>query len=548
MGFDDSSSTEYSLDFEDNDDEVSKDSSFNSVHDDDQSESDYLPNVKVSPILMDESSLMDGKAGKDEQVEDNAKDNSLFQPSPDGVSDGVISSTLRVSAPREMKPNKASVEEVVDTLLRMHPTSAPNKTNEEHTKDEAVPVEEWRDAFDAKTRRTYYYNRRTRETRWKLPANAILVPRKAKKSGHSFTPKADADAMLAASLSSSHIPQRNGGSRGSDPNVIGGDTGTDDKDNGKTTDAIPHLTASTNNLTPSQNQIYSPPAVSRELLTGRQETTGGVFPNKSGCPSRDHFRPTFDSAPYNMKNLCHPIYCLYCASRCESPGGLADHLLGCETYMNILAKHPRVQKELEEMMLKTWGIERAPPLQSGNDSFDARFISNDDGTSLLDVVASPSIVDRMTPASTTARSSTGKWTPPPSAPRPVTATSADYMYRFNGSDNRSKSLVSPPNYATGEQILENTAEEEEYLSDQDDDSPYKSECAFCGRSFENLSKHLLRCKHRQRTQERRKAMSATPRRSSRPPSIQSVLSGGRALPGHPKESSSRLDARRLDYR
>eukprot|EP00562_Extubocellulus_spinifer_P024148 CAMPEP_0178675328 /NCGR_PEP_ID=MMETSP0698-20121128/35332_1 /TAXON_ID=265572 /ORGANISM="Extubocellulus spinifer, Strain CCMP396" /LENGTH=203 /DNA_ID=CAMNT_0020319509 /DNA_START=42 /DNA_END=649 /DNA_ORIENTATION=+ len=177
-----------------------------------------------------------------------------------------------------------------------------------------------------------------------------------------------------------------------------------------------------------------------------------------------------------MKNLCHPIYCLYCASRCESPGGLADHLLGCD--------------------------ERAPPLQSGDDSFDARFISNDDGTSLLDVVASPSIVDRMTPASTTARSSTGKWTPPPSAPRPVTATSADYMYRFNGSDNRSKSLVSPPNYATGEQILENTAEEEEYLSDQDDDSPYKSECAFCGRSFENLSKHLLRCKHRQRTQDR----------------------------------------------
>jgi len=50
---------------------------------------------------------------------------------------------------------------------------------------EEETVDEWRDATDGKGC-TYYYNRRTRETRWKLPPNAIFVPRE-EKSGENMT-------------------------------------------------------------------------------------------------------------------------------------------------------------------------------------------------------------------------------------------------------------------------------------------------------------------------------------------------------------------------
>lgn len=52
----------------------------------------------------------------------------------------------------------------------------PGGQSEDETKD--AVVDQWREVFDDRTGKTYYYNRRTRESRWTLPSNGSLLGKK----------------------------------------------------------------------------------------------------------------------------------------------------------------------------------------------------------------------------------------------------------------------------------------------------------------------------------------------------------------------------------
>ena len=53
-----------------------------------------------------------------------------------------------------------------------------SSANEQHEEQSNDMTDQWREVHDDRTGKTYFYNRRTRESRWSLPSNAILLRRK----------------------------------------------------------------------------------------------------------------------------------------------------------------------------------------------------------------------------------------------------------------------------------------------------------------------------------------------------------------------------------
>mmetsp|Transcript_25727 Transcript_25727/g.74422 ORF Transcript_25727/g.74422 Transcript_25727/m.74422 type:complete len:628 (-) Transcript_25727:112-1995(-) len=606
------------------------------VADDDASDSAYLPNV-LSPIRV---RLEEDEFGVGEPLAD------LNHATPKKVGDDSSS---------DDDNDDAGIVEAVDTLLKMHPlpSTCKRSTRQQHQTTEAEEkeeegvekevVDEWRNATDPKSGRTYFYNRRTRETRWKLPANAILIPRKEKTTKQKKKKKDAQKKEASASSSAPSASDSTGHERSSDNASTTGPCRQAQHDD----TAAAHNKRKTENACARAqlNSLYNltpPPGTTgavRQLLCSplpirrRDESSGldddnafGPADSASGAAIHTEAAaaapvqgatstpaPSSAASPVPTHSYSHPqphsyhqqrqndddhsIFCIYCASSCGSIDGMADHLLECEDYMSMLAKHPRAQRRLEDMMLRTWGIKREVPVPTAEDSFDARLISHSHlGDGILDAVASPSIAEHLTPnpaASTaTCGSSIHYWNrTPPSAMnvRPITAstvssantcTDAVGDQRFTHANSKrqkeNESLISYPPSLSSTYASTSINTDPQYLDggigrtgtcnhnyyyhendfgksnccDDDSSSPLR-ECAFCGRAVENLSKHLLRCKRRQRTQERRRQASAMASGGHMPRSatttIQRVMSGGRSLPGHPK-ADKRIDhARRLDY-
>ena len=502
---------------------------------DDNSDSAYLPNV-LSPIQPTTPAYVD---------DDNK-----------GANDG---------------HDDAGIVEAVDTLLKMHPLPSTSKKEkkkktetskrqgqDEKTDDDDTTVDEWRNATDTKSGRTYYYNRRTRETRWKLPTNAIFVPRKEKaKESNEKSSTESSKAKDVGSTSKQHLQlQAQHETRRGRP--------TEDR----TIDVCAQEP-------PNQNNSTSPPGAGRQAIssprddvlfgpatTTRSSVSRSPLPSNAvvvvSTPAPAMASTSTTSAPSNQRQNAndHPTFCVYCASSCSSIDGLADHLLECQAYMSMLSKHPRAQRRLEDMLLRTWGIRREIPIPTADDSFDARLISHS-RIGFVDSVATPSIAEHLTPPNPAKRNDTAG----------STSRSSSSIHYWDGT---------PPSAMTARPITASTmssattdTRNEYYVgsSEKYDDTASSSplrECAFCGRAVENLSKHLLRCKTRQRTQERRRKASAMAMASgsghmpgstagaaaatTATTTIQRVMSGGRSLPGHPQTTDKRIDhARRLDY-
>ena len=538
---------------------------------DDNSDSAYLPNI-LSPIQVrsEEDEFRSSEPLADESRGTTSEKEACASEDNGGDSDNDDDGTTKGH-------DDAGIVEAVDTLLKMHPIPSTSKKKEKSTKqqhqqhqaqkEEEEAVDEWRNATDDKSGRTYYYNRRTRETRWKLPPNAIFVPRKEKTK----TSSENASSSLLGPLESSSSAPVASGANAATKVEQDARKGTEERMENVCAQEPPKH----NILTPlpgagRQEDLCSPPVVSTPAA--------GIRSSQSRSDSRSHSRHLPCTSNQRQNADDHPIFCLYCASSCDSIGGMADHLLECEAYMSMLAKHPRAQRRLEDTMLRTWGIKREIPVPTAEDSFDARLISHSH-LGILDAVASPSIAEHLTPpnpatgnttSSTTGSGSIHHWdcTPPSGMnARPITAStvsSARNTASIVGDRRRPKE----PQYADGggSSSIHNNYHmynEDNVSNGNYDDNSFSplTECAFCGRAVENLSKHLLRCKTRQRTQERRRkatAMAMASGSSHMPgkataatTTIQRVMSGGRSLPGHPRtetRTDARIDhARRLDY-
>lgn len=551
---------------------------------DDNSDSAYLPNV-LSPIQVCPKETEGSEKGVADPVE-------LSTPAKEACVDDNNKGA-------DDDHDDAGIVEAVDTLLKMHPlpsASKKKKKNKETSKrqgqdqktgDDETVVDEWRNATDAKSGRTYYYNRRTRETRWKLPTNAIFVPRKGKAKESNKKPSESSIGLPSAkdvgtTASKQHLQPQ------AQPEARRGRPSEDRTIEDVCMQELPNQNNSTSPPRAGRQAICSPAEVRRidgpsssglkdDVFFGPATTTSSSA-SRSPLPSNEVVASTpaaemaltsSSSAPTptycqlhfhshltsNQRQNAddHSIFCVYCACTCSSIDSLADHLLECQAYMSMLAKHPRAQRRLEDMMLRTWGIRREIPVPTVEDSFDARLISHSH-IGLADSIATPSIAEHLTPPNPATRNDTAG----------STSRSSSSNHYWDGTP-LSAMTARPITASTISSATTDTRTEYYVGSSEKYDATASSplrECAFCGRAVENLSKHLLRCKTRQRTQERRRKASAMAMASGSGPvpgstvatgttttkTIQRVMSGGRSLPGHPRTTDKRIDhARRLDY-
>ena len=69
--------------------------------------------------------------------------------------------------------------------------------------------DQWREVHDDMTGKTYFYNRHTRESRWSLPKNAILIGKKRKINGRKHHDETHNRQEEAYTLSSNELSCNN---------------------------------------------------------------------------------------------------------------------------------------------------------------------------------------------------------------------------------------------------------------------------------------------------------------------------------------------------
>ena len=370
---------------------------------------------------------------------------------------------------------------------------------------------EWKDSFDPKSERTYYYNRRTRQTSWSLPDGATLFHRPKKKENK-------------------QVPvvekERNGG----DETVETAQT------------SFAEMEATNEQTTASPRRRLD---LSKACLLATSEKVSCSVPSVPEKVTAQCLPPKQDQPPQETAGT---LFCVYCASPCATPDCLSDHLLVCEAYMNLLSKHCGVQKALEDCLLLTWGVKR-PPVCS--DKVAGARNTCDQATPLVQEVSS-SLAIASTSASASAstfgmdRSEDEDFRPGQSRSCPLSRplTSPGFAGWF---EDESTILLDPHQESSGghDELAMGLA--------QSPTASLRSFCPFCDRTFakgDQLSRHLLRCRRRQRTRDRRRARPRDGERAK----IPILLSGGRSLPGHPivegkgsRPDSLRCYGRRLEY-
>ena len=133
------------------------------------------------------------------------------------VSDGdQVKEGGRVSTPPQQKQKDSRGHSHTHTPAGDSAKSTPGSgsNHSRHTLSNSTALslgDEWKEAFIAGSNKRYYYNRRTRESSWKLPKDAIYVKYEDNSFGI-FVPRRDADTDLAADAKTASAARSNANS------------------------------------------------------------------------------------------------------------------------------------------------------------------------------------------------------------------------------------------------------------------------------------------------------------------------------------------------
>jgi hypothetical protein len=201
------------------------------------------------------------------------------------------------------------------TSKSLHPETAENAvlTEEPSTMSCSSQIHEWRETVDPESGRTYYYNRRTRISKWRLPKGATLV-----KKGSSRSVTTEQKSPLA--------PQHH---RLDEINVA--------------------------ELQPSSNEDQL-----RSSQQHRRRNEAQSLTQENSERSMTSLL-TSDCHEENVVNEKKPkdcthfaVFCLYCGVQCASIEILRVHLSVCDQF-SYLAKHElSTQIELESTLFHAW--------------------------------------------------------------------------------------------------------------------------------------------------------------------------------------------------
>lgn len=350
--------------------------------------------------------------------------------------------------------------------------------------------DEWREVEHKSSGKVYYYNRRTRESRWKLPASAVLVSKRKRKIIEVTPKKCKSLERLNYSKSSesetfvSNSPRQH--------------FSPDDKIVDCSDKYEKHAGVQANSFrdchTNSEQKQYEKIEIRDGSINGQcfEEETSVV--NNQESVNKLHEKLRNDRQEVSYSNFETNLFCMFCGRRERSVSDLINHLQ--KVCPNFTHRQDMAQ-DVCDVLIKSLGSTR---LGSANANLVKKY---DTVFPILDR-------DGCTKEN-------------------IAVVEDEYDY-----------------YNQCTPINEGNAEGQAYLSSSEENSSIYAEdeiatsCPFCNDSFHSgsqFSKHLLRCRKRKSSVKNRTTPLSKNKATKRyTRNLQSCLlvGGGRHLPGYPK--------------
>ncbi len=302
---------------------------------------------------------------------------------------GVGADTVqRISVSWEISPSKKGLVEASETeqptepdMIPSHASNILDETRQNRTafnssrhNSNKAGEDQWREAIDPESGRTYYYNRRTRVSKWRLPADAVVIKKDPRNrvQGREQTDCTDKSRVVIPIPSS--IPRRNHRRAEIRKKIMHVSLSSDD-DKLNTSNSSSHKEHQASyesrylNQLKSSSQLSQSPEVLKTLLHENEanllcptliekaidvyemEDAGRIKPAQNDTATQLSLVYPLNSPRGNMP---HFIFCLYCGCKCESVAVLSSHLSQCTRFDHI-QKHGRsTQIELEIILFREW--------------------------------------------------------------------------------------------------------------------------------------------------------------------------------------------------
>jgi len=391
-------------------------------------------------------------------------------------------------------------------------------------------MDEWREVEDKSSGKTYYYNRRTRQSTWIFPLNATVTRRKERK-GLSI----DKLTLKETSFNSSNDVSME----------------TDNRANSKHsssfhaesqyTESLNRITSESNMTSNERHQEYSVTKINNED----------------------------DSEYENPSSKLNTFFCIYCGSKVHSISSLTSHFNLCQERFVSEYKYPNIGRTVANALMYSGLRNRDSLNHRGGQSEDKKiktkfsltqaveerplqFKPGPHGESSSFIHESVKTEDNKENLITTAIDNSLDH---------LNMLSLDVSSNVIRSSDRKRNNIdecsaSPQTFERSSVDLSNSLVESDHSYDEEEffRDIYCS-CPFCRRPFKTgnkLSQHLLSCKERRNSSRKRRSgyprkdglrhMDAEDYRKLSGQSLQTALitDGGRPLPGYPKLSRSPL--------
>lgn len=195
---------------------------------------------------------------------------------------------------------------------------------------------EWREVQDPESRRTYYYNRVSRVSKWKLPEGAILVKKTTSRSDHQrteHTSMSDSQLNDSKCIYTSH-------SRDEDTQMKTPQTPSVRRQQLSDTSSQGSYSIDTSYGSQS-NVVNGKLDLTERNATARQARNDDVA-------TAIHLKSPQDCAE-------DAIFCLYCGLS-TSVALLESHVPKCPAFIHMKFYQQSTQMELESILFKTWAL------------------------------------------------------------------------------------------------------------------------------------------------------------------------------------------------
>lgn len=390
-----------------------------------------------------------------------------------------------ISVSWEISPSKEAPDE----------TSQTEQTNEPANSSSHAPLlltrrpssnkdgkDQWREAVDPESGRTYYYNRRTRVSKWRLPTGAVVKKKDSSRGyrqGREQTDCTDNSQVLIPIMSS--ISQQNPRREESGKKIMHVSlTSDEDKLNISISSSHKEHQASIESCTvnlrstpnkPSQTQtvqethsvenevrLIDPTVIEKPSDIDDMECAGRAVPAHNDEINQ---LSTTNTLPSPRDDTSHSIFCVYCGCKCESVAMLSSHLPQCTRFTHMQQHGRSTQIDLEIILFRAW----------------SQISYSTDGSSRCDVCSPDQKSSALLQEEKVAR------------------TSISQLCNYNGKSNPATLLTPTP------RINKDVASTKPYYGIE------RKKCPFCNDVFDTgngFSSHLLVCPVRRRVRKQRR--------------------------------------------